>query len=105
MYVDDMEIGEILKDFKSIKVPSNIRSYLNKASDIFLSGDLSSKEKIKIRNMCKRYWKQFRTLHESRERATVTNGLRSIGIRKKEVDRAALERRKHIDHIESDVGF
>lgn len=103
---EQMEIGEILRDLRSIKVTPKTREYINNARNYFESnGAIPVSTQMKLRSICKRYRSQMKELHESRERARRTNGLKKLGMTRSEADRIARERKKERENLRQDVGF
>lgn len=104
--MEQMSICEILNDFKSIKLPANKRDFIDNAR-CFLheNGYLPVKIQDAIRSMVRKYNRQFKELHASRERARRTNWKRREGINEQEA-RALVERRNtEIAARKADLGI
>jgi len=103
---EEMEVGEILRDLRSIKVPPKTREFIDRARDYLeKNGGLSVDVQMKVRRICQRYRVQMKELHASRERARRTNGLKRMGITRAEAEMRVEQRRKEQELLRQDVGF
>lgn len=104
--MDVMSIGEILKDFRSIKLSPDKRDFINRTRVHFEAhGSLPREVKAELREMVKRYSRQFRELHASRARARETRWRRSEGITLSDAHKLVEQRREDVAAEKSDVGF
>lgn len=103
---ENIDIVQLLADLLCVKLPSNIRKYLFLVRDNFdNSGCIQYKDQDRLRDIAFRYRIKLKELYAAREKARISNGLRSLGISrvdfKKRIDRRVSE-----DKIKrSDVGF
>lgn len=103
---EEMKIGEILKDLRSVKVPPDTRKFIDKSRDYFESeGSLPIEDQKRLRRLCSRYRVQLKELYAARSRARKTNGLRQMGITQAEAKRRAEMRREAVEKRNNDVGF
>ena len=103
---EDMTIGEILKDFRSIKVSKNTRKFIDDSRMIFEdNGSLPVKLEMKLRQLFGKYNIQIKELYLARERARRTNGLKSLCINKTEYERRIKIREAMVEAKNNDVGF
>ncbi len=103
---EELTIGQLLKDLRSVKLRKELRGYVDRMRAVFeAKGDLPALEKVKIRRMCTQYSRQLLELHESRQRAKRTNGLRAMGLTVQEADRRVEKRRADEIRSRMDVGF
>jgi len=104
--MDEMTIGDILNDFRSIKLSTAKRDFIDRCRIHFQAhGNLPLEMKVELRNMVKRYSRQFNELHESRARARRTRGLRKSGLTLSEANDLVRRRRENMAAQKSDVGF
>ena len=103
---EEMSVGEILKDLRSIKVPKTVRGFIDDARSRFESdGTLDIGTQRRLRQICNQYSRQMRELHAARARARRTLGLKAMGISREEADRRVEMRKKAIEERRTDVGF
>ena len=103
---EDVSVGEIIKDLRSIKVSTKTRDYIDRARVYFEGeGDLPLETQRKLRKVYSQYSTQVKALHESRSRARKTNGLKALGISKEEADRRVKMRESAVRIRRNDVGF
>lgn len=103
---EELTIGQMLKDLRSVKLRKELRGYVDRMRTVLeATGSLPAFEKVKIRRMCTIYSKQLVELHESRQRAKRTNGLRAMGITRQEAERRVEKRRADEVRNKMDVGF
>jgi hypothetical protein len=104
--MEQMSICEILNDFKSIKLPTNKREFINNAR-CFLhkNGYLPVNIQDDLRNMARKYNRQFKELHASRERARRTNWKRREGISEQEARLLVERRNNEIAARKADLGI
>lgn len=103
---EEMTVGQILRDLRSIKVPKDIRKFIDKTRDYFESkGNVPDEARVRLRRLCVRYKTQMKELHAARARARKTNGLRALGVSKAEAERRIQMRKAAIEARARDVGF
>jgi len=103
---EEMSVGEILRDLRSIKVSSKERDFIDRARSYFQSeGNLPTDVQMKLRRICGRYKAQMKELHAARARARRTNGLKAMGISREEAARRVEARRAAEAAKKQDVGF
>lgn len=104
--MEQMSICEILSDFKSIKLSPSKREFINNARCfLYENGYLPVNIQDDLRSMVRKYNRQFKELHASRERARRTNWKRREGITEQEA-RALVERRNiEISARKADLGI
>ena len=104
--MEQMPICEILNDFVSIKLPIDKRKFIDEAR-CFLqnNGYLPIKTQDEIRSMVRRYSRQFKELHASRERAMRTNWKHREGINEKDAKILVERRNKEIATRKADLGI
>lgn len=103
---EELTIGQILRDFKSIKLRIDLRRYIDRMRLVFeATGDLPAAEKVKIRKMSVQYSRQMAELQDSRQRARRTNGLKAMGISAAEAGRRVEQRQAEKNRNSTDVGF
>ena len=101
-----MSIGEILKDFRSIKLSPKKRRFIDDTRAYFEAhGNLPIRIQDELRRMVRRYNRQFRELHASRERARRTNWRVRSGISREEEQRLIDERRSRVAQQKADLGI
>jgi len=101
-----MTVAEILRDLRSVKVPPDIRGFIDRTRVYFeTEGDLPSSTQKRLRQICNQYGKQLKELHASRARARRTNGLKALGISRQEAARRVEMRRAAVAARKNDVGF
>jgi hypothetical protein len=104
--MDAMTVGELLKDFRSIKLPKHRRELIDKCRELFESiGTLPNEQRFALFDLAKRYNRQFRELYDARARARRTRGLRAMGITRGEASQRVVERKRQEELRRSDVGF
>lgn len=101
-----MDIGELLKDFKSIKLSPKKRKFIDE-SRCSLEGDgnLPLDVKVKIRRMVKQYSRQFQELHASRARARRTNWRLKAGLTNEEAEDLVNLRLGEVEANKADLGI
>lgn len=104
--MEQMSICEILSDFRSIKLSPNKREFIDNARRfLHENGYLPIKVQDDLRDMVRKYNRQFKELHASRERARRTNWKRREGINEQEA-KALVERRNiEIATRKADLGI
>lgn len=101
-----MDIAELLKDFRSIKLPERKRNWITGLTNhLQTHGAIPTVEASKLRVLAKRYSKQFKELHASRERALRSNALRKMGMTKTEEAARIEKRKKEQEEMSADLGF
>ena len=104
--MDGMSIADILRDLRSIKMGKVTRSYVDSCHGTFANaGCLSATDRGKLRDLCKRFSKQMKELHVSRERAKRTNGRRAMGLTLNQVEKLQKNRREEKESSLADFGF
>ncbi len=104
--MDGMSIADVLKDLRSIKMGAVTRAFVDSCRGTFANtGGLTAKDRSKLRDLCKRFSKQMKELHESRERAKRTNGRRAMGLTLNQVEKLQKNRREEKEASLSDFGF
>ena len=104
--MDGMTVGELLKDFRSIKLSKAKRAFIDQCRALFEdAGSLPNRQRFDLFELAKRHNQQFAELHESRARARRTNGLRAMGITRAEADQRVQKRREQEELRRSDIGF
>ena len=104
--MEGMTVGELLKDFRSIKLPPAKKALVDRWRELFEQiGALPNEQRFALFDLAKRYNRQFRELHESRARARKSNGLRAMGISKAEAQRRVDARRAQEEMRRNDLGF
>lgn len=104
--MDAVTVGELLKDFRSIKLSPNTRAMIDSCRELLEAhGALPSDKRFAVMELAKRYNKQFAELYAARARARRTNGLRAAGISREDAARLVEERKKNEELRKSDVGF
>lgn len=104
--MDGMTVGELLKDFRSVKLPPGRRALVDLWRGMFEGmGSLPNRQRFALFDLAKKYNRQLTELHESRARARKTNGLRAMGITQAEADRRVEERRQQEELRRSDIGI
>lgn len=103
---EEMSIGEILRDLRSVKVPRKTKEYVDRARTFFESkGDLSHQVKIELRRICHKYNRQLTELHAARGRAINTNGVRKMGMTMQKAHQLSQAREEMAKAESKDVGF
>ena len=98
--------GELLKDFRSIKLPKNKRVWIDRLRTYFEQhGAIPNDERFKLTKMYRRYSRQFKELYEARERAKCTNGLKAMGLTLGDADKLVKERKNQQAEKAADLGF
>ncbi len=98
--------GELLKDFRSIKLPKDKRVWIDRLRAYFEQhGAIPNDERFKLTKVYRRYSRQFKELYESRERAKCTNGLRAMGMTPVEAARRVKERERQQAEKAADLGI
>ena len=101
-----MSVGEILKDFRSIKLSRDKRRFIDDTRALFeKNGDISFELKKKLWEMARRYKRQFDELHESRARARRTNWKRKNGVTEDQALNLVKERRRLVAAQKADLGI
>ena len=101
-----MPIGELLRDFRSIKLPKDKRTFVDMCRKYLESnGALPHPETLRLREMERRYSKQFKALYEARDRARTTNGLKAMGMTRAEAQERSQARRARKADQNADLGF
>jgi hypothetical protein len=104
--MEEMDIGIILEDLKSIKLPKDRRVFVNVARDKFReNGCISADVQKKLRRLVRLYRKQFEELHASRARARRTNWKLREGISEKEAQKLVERRRREVARQKADLGI
>jgi hypothetical protein len=104
--MDLMSVGEILKDFRSIKLSSEKRKFVDDARVQFeRDGDIPFGLKKKLWAMVRHYSRQFNELHESRARARRTNWKRRTGTTEEQARCLVEERRRKVVAQKEDLGL
>lgn len=104
--MDVMSIGEILDDFRSIKLSKEKRDFVDRCR-VYLQkhGNLPVEMRGKLKAMAKAYSIQFTELHASRERARKTIWRKREGITIDEAHRLVRQRRDEVAKQKADVGL
>ncbi len=103
---EELTIGQILRDFKSIKLREDLRGYIDRMRSLLeMTGDIPAIEKVKVRKLSVRYARQMAELYDSRQRAKRTNGLMAMGLSVQEAERRVEQRRAEKVRNSTDVGF
>jgi hypothetical protein len=103
---EELTVGEILKDLRSVKLPVKIRAFVDQSRSSFQSeGNLPIDIQRRLRSICNQYKAQLKELHAARARARRTNGLKAMGISREEAARRVAARRAAEEAKKNDVGF
>ncbi|MBN2258102.1 MAG: hypothetical protein JW704_09785 [Anaerolineaceae bacterium] len=104
--MEEMSVGEILSDFRSIKLPPDKRRFIDETRESFQSrGDLPLSVKRQLWTMVRHYKRQFDELHASRARARRTNWRLREGLTiEQERDLVELRRRADAER-KADLGI
>lgn len=101
-----MDIGELLKDFKSIKLPPKRREFVDDSRELFRSvGTVPVDIQRRLRKLASLYRRQFEELYASRERARKTLWRMREGISKEQAEELVTQRRKKIAEQKADLGI
>lgn len=104
--MDSVVVGELLRDFRSIKLRKPQRDFVNEARAEFeTNGALPRETVARLREMASNYSRQFKELYDARERARETNGLRRLGITRAEAERRSRERERCETEMANDLGI
>lgn len=104
--IEYFEIGELLEDLKSIKLPPERREFVNDARELLqLSGCLPVVTQTRLRKLVKLYRRQFEELHASRERARKTIWRMKSGITKVQAEEMIKQRRENVAKQKADLGI
>ncbi len=101
-----IESGELLEEFRAIKLPKDVRAFVDNARDMLQEcGDLPLGIKSELRAIAKRYGRQLRMLRESREKARRTVSMKKLGISQRRANELAENRRRAVEAQKNDLGF
>lgn len=104
--MNEMSIGEIIKDFRSIKLDKKKRAFIDQCRQYFEShGNLPLKMKVELRRMMKNYSTQFGELHAARERARKTLWRKKNGLTIEQAHQLVSNRRTKVSAEKADVGL
>jgi len=99
-------VGELLRDFRSVKLRKPQRDFVNSARAEFeKNGSLSWEAVVRLEKMASRYSHQLKELHAARQRARETNGLRRLDMTRAEADLRARERERRELETANDLGI
>lgn len=103
---EDIDIVQMLSDLLCVKLPKQIRQYLFFIkNNIGNDGFIEYKDQDRIRDISIRYRKNLKELYAARERAKITNGLRSMGMSRSEFKSRVSDRIENEKMNKLDVGF
>jgi len=104
--MNEMDIGTVIKDFRSIKLSKNQRQFINTCkSRLESNGELPLDIKVRLRKMVGHFRVQFEELHASRARAKRTNWARSCGLTLEEAAALVQDRRATVAAQREDTGL
>jgi hypothetical protein len=102
----EIDVGTILEDLKSIKLPKSRRVFVNDARELYQkSGCLPSYIKTRLIKFLKLYSRQFKELYASRERARKTLWRIREGITREKADEMVMQRLRNVAEQKSDLGI
>lgn len=104
--IDDIEIEDILSDFKSIKLSKKQRDIISRINIIFKeTGSVCVDDIGLVRMMSRRYSKQFKELYDAREKANATNWRLSRGITRDAAEGMIKRRLQDVADQKMDLGI
>ena len=104
--MNEMSIGDIIKDFRSIKLTAEKRAFIDRCRTYFENhGNLPVDLKSQLRIMTKQYSSQFNELHEARARARKTIWRKRHGVTIREAKQLVEKQREKIIAEKADVGL
>lgn len=104
--MEDMDIGILLEDFRSIKLPKGRRAFVDGARDsLRLNGSISAGTRSKLRKIASLYRRQFFELYAARDRARRTLWKHREGITDDRANELVKERREKVAAQKSDLGI
>ena len=104
--MDEMSIGDILKDFSSIKLSKVKRLFIEQCKTYWGEhGNLPRDMKVQLRTMTMHYSLQFNELHKSRANAKKTLWRKKQGVTIRDAHKMVAERRQMVAAQKADVGL
>ena len=98
-------LSELLHDFRSIKVPKDIRTEIDGIRESVQAGRATMVLARRMEALARRYHRQLTELREARERARRTNGRRAMGMTQAEAQKRVKDREDEMVRRRSDLGL
>jgi len=104
--MEAVKVASILNDFRAIKLPKARRDFIDRCRErLESSGHLSRESLSELHSLLALYSRKISELHEARERARVSNGLRKMGMTREDAAKIRNERLEAERKHRSDLGI